>query len=447
MKRIVAFCLTLILLLSIALTSLTVSAADFECAVDPVSSNVYVENLDTGVVVYEKNSDEKVYPASLTKMMTYIVVTENVYDLENTKVKVTADMLANLDPASSVMGLSGYTGQEFTVLELLYGLMLPSGNDAALVLANFVGDGTVENFIEMMNRKAGQLGCKGTHFVNPHGLFDINHYSTAKDLAIIAKYAAEKPYFKEITGTATYQVSSMNEPLENTNYMLNASYPQYYYQYVNAGKTGYTDEAGKCLVTFATKDGYNYLCVTLGAPFSYAENVNYAMYDTKDLYNWAFDNISMVEVLSASTVVRTLSVEFAWGDVKADIMPRVPVQALLPNDYDKSQVKTSVELKKDTVRAPVKVGDPVGLIKVYYKDEFVGSTELVCGRFVEGEEILKDTEIKLNKMNYNMHRFIGFVVKNIIWLSIVTALLIIYIVYKISTYRKMKRRRARHRYR
>ena len=447
MKRIVAFCLTLLLLLSVSLSALTASAADFECTVDPVSSNVYLENLDTGIVVFEKNSDEKVYPASLTKMMTYIVVTENVHDLDNTKVTVTADMLANLDPESSVMGLSGYIGQEFTVHELLYGLMLPSGNDAALVLANYVGDGTVENFIEMMNRKAGQLGCKGTHFVNPHGLFDVNHYSTAKDLAVIAKYAAERPYFKEITGTATYQISSMNEPLENTNYMLNASYPQYYYQYVNAGKTGYTDEAGKCLVTFATKNGYNYLCVTLGAPYSFVENVNYAMYDTQDFYRWAFDNISIVEVLSASTVVRTLSVDFAWGDVKADIMPKVPVQALLPNDYDKSQVTTSVELKKVTVRAPVKIGDSVGLIKVYYKDEFVGSTELICGRFVEGEKVLKDTQIELNKMNYNMHRFIGFVVKNVYLLAAIFAVIVVIVVYKISTYRKMKRRSARHRYR
>lgn len=446
MKKLVAFALTILLMFTVFTSMFSVSAAEYNCNVDTVSSNVYLENLDTGIVVFEKNADEKIYPASLTKMMTYIVVTENVPDLVNTKVTVTSEMLYNLDPQSSVMGLSGYIGYEFSVLELLYGLMLPSGNDAALVLANYVGDGVVSNFVDMMNRKAGQLGCTSTHFMNPHGLYDSKHYSTAKDLATIAKYAYSRPYFKEITGTVEYTANGMNESVENTNYMLNTDYSQYYYKYVKSGKTGYTDEAGKCLTTFATKDGYNYLCITLGAPYSYAENINYAMLDTKSLYEWAFSNISNVEVLSADKVVRILSVEFAWGDIKAHIVPKVPVQALLPNDYDKSKVTTSYELK-DTVRAPVKLGDQVGVIKVFYNDELVGSTELVCGRFANGDEILKDKEIPMDKSNYNMHRFIGFVVKNVYWISAVVAIIIIVIVYKISTYKKMKRRRECHRYR
>lgn len=447
MKRLIAFALIIILLVSLLVANFSASAAEYNCNVDTVSSNVYLENLDTGIVVYEKNADEKVYPASLTKMMTYIVVTENIPDLQNTKILVTSEMLADLDPESSIMGLQGYIGKEFSVLDLLYGLMLPSGNDAALVLANYVGDGLVSNFVDMMNRKAGQLGCTATHFVNPHGLYDPSHYSTARDIATIAKYASEKPYFKQITSTTEYTASGMMESVENTNYMINSDYSQYYYEYVSGGKTGYTDEAGKCLATFASKDGYNYLCVTLGATYTYAENINYAMLDSKSLYSWAFDNIENVEVLSSATVVRNMSVEFAWGDVKAHIMPKVPVQALLPSDYDKSQITFSHEFKKDTVRAPVKVGDVVGVVRVYYKNELVGTTELICGRFADGEEILKDTEIQLNKSNYNMHRFIGFVVKNIYLIVIVVAIIVIMVIYKISTYRKMKRRRARRRYR
>ncbi len=435
MKRIFACSLALVMILMTFVSSLSVCAADYGCTVETSSSNVYVENLDTGTVVYEKNIDEKVPPASLTKIMTYIVVAENIPDFENTKVTVTDSALANLDPESSVMGLKGYIGQDFTVLDLLYGLMLPSGNDAALVLADYIGDGNIDNFVEMMNRKAAQLGCKSTHFVNPHGLYESAHYSTARDLSVITKYAMEKPYFKEITSKATYHAQGMTESIETTNYLLDPYHPEYYYEYATGIKTGYTDEAGKCLISTAEKDGYNYLCIALGSPYSFAEDVNYAMLESKELYEWAFNNISSVELLSSSEVIDRLPVEFVWGNVFVLAMPDGGVNALLPNNYDESLVTTEVDLP-EYVRAPVEMNEVLGTISVYYDGELVGTTNLVSKE-----------EIKRDQSNYLMHRFIGFVVNNIIWIAIVLAIAVGALIMYINARKQKKRRQARRRYR
>lgn len=432
MKKLITLALSLILII---LMCVSVSAAEYGCDVETSSTAVYLENLDSGTVVFEKSADQKLPPASLTKIMTYIVVVENIPDLENTKIKVTAEALAGLDPQSSVMGLEKYIGDEFSVLELLYGLMLPSGNDAALVLANYVGDGVVENFVDMMNRKAGQLGCTSTHFVNPHGLYDANHYSTAYDLATITKYALEKPYYAEITGTCTYKLVGKSEVLETTNYMINPNYTMYYYDYTQGGKTGFTDEAGKCLITTAQKDDYNYLCVALGAPYSYTEDINFAMIDSYHLYEWAFNNISFIELLSDTETIKTLPVEFVWGDKFVDLVADGGLKALLPNDYDEALVKTVLDVPTH-VSAPVKKGQVFGTVSVYYNDELVGT-----------KNVISPEDIERDQTNYLIHRFIGFVVNNVIWLTIVFAIVVAFIVIKINSNRKKKKRQARYRYR
>lgn len=435
MKRIFAFTLTLIMILIMSVSVLSASAADYGCDIDTYSTNVYVENLLTGTVVYSKKPDEQVPPASLTKIMTYIVVAENIPDLENTYITVTAEALEALDPESSVMGLTGYIGSQFSVLDLLYGLMLPSGNDAALVLADYVGDGSVDNFVDMMNRKAGQLGCSSTHFVNPHGLYDSKHYSTALDLSVMVKYAMDKPYFREISGTAKYQVEGMSEPLETTNYMIDPLRPEYYYEYATGVKTGYTDEAGKCLISTAKNGDYEYLCIALGSPYSYAENINYAMIDSKALYEWMFSNITYSTILSKTDVVDSLAVEFVWGSEFADIVPENDVVALLPNDYDQSLISTKVELP-DYVRAPVELNEVIGTVSVYYDEELIGTTNLISNEAFERDQ-----------SNYLMHRMIGFVVNNIIWLTIVFAAVVAFVIISINNRRQRKKRQARRRYR
>lgn len=435
MKRIIAFTLALIMMLVMSVSALSVSAADFGCDVDITANYVYMEELKTGTVIHSSRADEQVPPASLTKIMTYIVVTESIPDLENTNITITQEALETFTYDSSYMGVMNYVGTEFSVLDLLYGLMLPSGNDAALVLAHHIGGGSIDNFIDMMNRKAGQLGCSSTHFVNPHGLHDPMHYSTASDIAVMAKYAMEKPYFKEIVKTANYKPKNMDETIETTNYLLDPSHPEYYYEYATGVKTGYTDEAGKCLVSTAECGEYEYLCVVLGTPYSYSENINYAMLDSKALYEWAFSNISYSPILSKDEVVKSLSIEFVWGSDLVDVVPEQDVTALLPNGYDKSLVTTEVDLP-EYLSAPVEQGEVVGSISVYYDGEQVGSTNIVSSITVERDQ-----------SNYLMHRMIGFVVSNIVWITIVLAVAVVVAIFFINDHIQRKKRKARRRYR
>lgn len=435
MKRLFAIIFAMLLIATMFLSSISVSASEFNCTVDPTSYAVYLENLDTNTVVFDKNADERTYPASLTKMMTYIVVTEKIPDLKNTKIKVTDDMLAGMDPESSVMGLTSYIGQEFSVLDLLYGLMLPSGNDAALVLAHYVGDGVVSNFVELMNSKAGQIGCKNTHFVNPHGLFDENHYSTARDLAIIAKYAATKPYYNEVTGTLNYTPEGMSQPIENTNYMINPKKTDYYYEPVVGGKTGYTSEAGKCLVTTAQKGEYTYLCVALGSPYTYAEDINYAMLESKELYEWAFDNVSYKEVLRADEVVKSLPVAYVLGEKRVNVVPDKAVIALLPNEYDDSLVSATVALPP-SVNAPIEKGQTLGTVSVYYDGEFVGKANLISPEAIEAD-----------KGSLAAHKASDFIKRNLVLIIIFGCVILFVVVVLIYNHKKNKKKQSRYRYR
>ena len=160
MKRIIC---ALLVLIVVCATCVSASAIDYGCDVSTVSKAVYLENLDTGAVVFEKNAEEKMYPASTTKIMTYVVVADNVSDLDGAMVTIKEEVFADIDPESTVMGLKDHIGEQYSVRELLYGMMLPSGNDAALVLADYVGEGSIAAFVDKMNAKAAELIMKDEH--------------------------------------------------------------------------------------------------------------------------------------------------------------------------------------------------------------------------------------------------------------------------------------------
>ena len=228
-----------IIAVSVVPASAVKNTIDFNTKTDIL----YLVNLDTDTVVYSKNSDKKCYPASTTKIMTYIITTEKVANLEDTKVEIKEDLLNELaGTGSSLSGLDQYVGKKLSVFQLLHCMMISSGNDAALVLADYVGNGDVSAFVKLMNDKAKELGCKDTNFVNPHGLHDDKQYTTAEDMLKIARYAMTTPYFTDITNTVEYYIDGDDEnPLVNTNKMINPNEEGYYYKYAKGIKTGTTD--------------------------------------------------------------------------------------------------------------------------------------------------------------------------------------------------------------
>ena len=438
MKRIVSFVMVLIV---ICVTMVSASAVDYGCNVETKSKGVYLENLDTGAVILTKSAEEKMYPASTTKIMTYAIVADHVTDFDNTMVDINEAVFKDLDIESTVMGLSKHVGEKYSIRDLLYGMMLPSGNDAALVLADYVGGGSIPAFVEKMNAKAQELGCTGTNFVNPHGLHDPNHYSTAKDMATITKYAITKPDFMTITSTVSYTPARFDQPLTNTNFMMinNADTAKYYYPNVKGVKTGYTDEAGKCLVTTASKDGLTYLIVCLGADYSFAEDINYAMLDSCDLYDWVFENMAQRTVYSATEVVKTVKVNYGKGEDKVSLMPQGELTALLPKNYDQSLVKVEVDCE-DSVDAPVSRGQAIGKVTVTYDDMTVGTTEAIASK-----------DIELDKAKVFWSNLANWFKKNFILIVIIAVVIIILIISLAvaanSRKRKRERERSRRRYR
>lgn len=347
-------------------------------------------NLDTGISVYEKSANERCYPASTTKIMTYIITAENIKDFDNTKIKVKQSVLNKLNgTGSSTAGLEA--GETLTVTQLLNCLMIPSGNDAALILADYIGDGDVSDFVKMMNNKAKELGCENTHFMNPHGLNDPDHYTTASDLAKIAEYAMKLPKFMEICNSTVSYCLGDDRPLITTNYLIDdIRGGDYYYAYAKGIKTGSTgDDSGYCLVSCAVYNGYSYLCVALGAPYSNnGEQLdNGAMIDSKNLYRWAFNNLQLTTVIDEQTIVDEVGLNFAWGKDRLKLTPATSYSTILPSDIKISSIDKKYNLP-ESINAPIKAGDKVGTVTLCYANETLATVDLIASESVDQSDLL-----------------------------------------------------------
>ena len=263
------------------------------------SKYVLLYNIESDSIVYEKNAEERCYPASLTKIATF----NSCIDLQqmsnqgeksnDEKILIEKNVIDSLDgTGSSLAGL--VPGSYYSMNELLNLMMIKSGNDAALSLAHKMGPG-IDNFMNFMNKKINEIGCLSTHFVNPHGLHDENHYTTCYDLLKIIKYAMKNDKFREIVKTKSLDIDG--KTVYNTNELLIPE-SRYYYDKCYGIKTGRHTEAGYCLASIAGDGSTNYICLCLGAPM-YDENNkkiedNSAMLDSISLYKWAFDNFKLI---------------------------------------------------------------------------------------------------------------------------------------------------------
>lgn len=392
MKKWISFLLTAAVLLSVLITlPLQTEAAEFNIDFEPRCTALYLENIDTETVVYQKNADQRRYPASTTKIMTYVVVAEEVKDLQNTKIKIKSSVLHMLDgTGSSMSGIE--SGETLSIYQLLHCLMIPSGNDAALVLADYVGQGDINKFVAKMNAKAKELGCTGTHFENPHGLNDPNHYTTVSDMARITKYALTLPYFSEISGTVTSDIIGDDRYLVTTNAMIDpVRGGELYYPYAKGIKTGSTgNDSGYCLVSTASKNGFTYLCVAYGAPYEDKNGEQYengAMQDSIKLYDWAFDNLRIKTVIEENDLTKEINLNFAWNKDKLRLAPAKSYSTILPKDLRDSSIDREYKIP-DSVDAPVKKGDVIGSVTLKYANQELCTIDLIASETVDRSELL-----------------------------------------------------------
>lgn len=386
MKKFIAS-LTAVIIIAVTFISVP-SFASYTPEFDVTAKGAYLVNLETDKVIFEKNAHEKLYPASLTKLMTCLLLVELVPDLDNTIITAKAAILGTF--ASQNVSLAGIlAGEQLTARELLYCMLLQSGNEAAAIVADYLGDQSINNFIDMMNTRARELGAVNTHFVNPHGLHDDDHYSTAYDMYLIAREAIKHKEIVDIASTYSYKLRQTNkrEPewLVSTNKMMQKG-SEFYRSYIKGLKTGTTTPAGKCFVAYAEKNGYSYLSILLGS--AYKDDAgqilpgNAVFSETAKLLDWAFDSFSLKTLLPTDNSCAQIPLRLSSESDALLLYPLEKVVALIPDGIDPSSVQI-VTHTNTFAEAPVKKGDILGYVEVKLADEVVGITDLVSDRDME----------------------------------------------------------------
>lgn len=372
MKRISKILTVWLILAIMLLSSLCVYA---ENKPEITSGAAILVDFKSGDVLFEKNADEKNYPASTTKIMTAILAIEN---LDYSEVLTASETAIDIDRDGSNMGI--LAGETFTAEQLLYGLMVHSANDAANVLAEAVG-GTISDFVIMMNAKAKELGMTNTNFVNPHGYHHEDHYMSAKDLATLSMYAMKNEKFRVIVATPTYELSPTEKydevrHLSSNNMLINPMKGRkYLYSPAKGIKTGHTGDAGYCLSSYAEKDGAAYICVTMKAPID--ENDNHSFKDTINIFEYGFNNYKMKSISDVGEILATAPVRWAKGGKHAVLTTKTALEVLLPVSFKEEDLTTNIMLS-EKVTAPVKQGDVLGSIEYIYNDKPLGIIDLVA---------------------------------------------------------------------
>jgi len=323
-----------------------------------------VMDFESGRVLFEKNAYQKRPMASTTKVMTAIVALENG-NLD--------DIVTVSRNAASIHGSLMHlrAGEELTLRELLYGLLLCSGNDAAIAIAEHIG-GSVEEFCRMMNEKAKEIGAVNTNFVTPHGLDETGHYSTAYDMALITRYALRNPVFNEIVKTTAIQIGGRY--LQNTNEML-TSYPG-----ADGVKTGYTGKAGRCLITSATRDGRRFISVVL-----YCDSREQRAMSSKKILDYAFSQYYPHTVIK-SEYMGTLPVIKGFEETVPIYVEKTITMPL--SDSEAENLYTKISLP-EYVYAPVSEKTPVGTLSVYLGDEILCESPIRAGKSVKQKTVLQ----------------------------------------------------------
>ena len=426
-----------------SMSIVTTGAISYPNNVKTQSESILLVNMDSGQVVFEKDPDSKRYPASTTKIMTYIVAVENIDDLDNTRVPIKQSVLDVLkNTGSSLASVEDHVGKTMSVIDLLYSMMVPSGNDAAMVLADYVGNGDVKNFVKLMNEKAEELGCENTHFDNPDGLHSENHYTTARDLYKIATYALTLPRFAEISNTTAYRCEGDDYPLVTTNLLIDQNNGgKYYYMYAKGIKTGTTDQAGRCLVTTATADGYSYMAVLLHAPYKEGEYEEYGtMTDAADLFRWALTSLELNTVATSSMPVCEQKVKLAWGKNSVQLVPEKNLSAIVPKNPEDGEVITETDVP-ESVNAPLDTDTVVGTATIYFKGSDGVKQEIAKVNLVPSEKI------EMSGILFVLD-VIGTVVKSYWFLAIVGIIAVILLCYfissKVNKNRSKKNRKVKH---
>ncbi len=391
MKKIIHGIRCLIALLLMGSLSLTWASAAVLYGPEPDSLEdiaakaAILIDIDTGDVLYEQNAEERAYPASCTKIMTCLLTIEAIEEgaLSLDQIITVEDSHnAGMTPDSSTANLA--TGEEISLENVLYCLMLASANEAGNILAVAVS-GSIDAFVVRMNERAEELGCSGTHFCNPHGLHNEEHYTTARDLGVITREAWKHELFRTLVGTTTYTVPATNlseaRSLVNSNLLLPERNSVYSYEYAVGVKTGTTNAAGYCLVSAAEKDGRRVLAVVLGAELlQNADGTTTRMVyvESKRLLEYGLNSFQYLELVSPAETVAELPVSGGAEEATVSVVPAETVTYGLVNGLTAASFEREFTLP-ESLEAPVQAGAVLGSMTISYQGQTCATVDLIAG--------------------------------------------------------------------
>lgn len=409
-----------------------------------------VMDVQSGTILYEKNIDKKEYPASITKIMTAMLALEN-----SSMDEVVTFSQKALILESGASNINLVAGEKLTMEQCLYGILLMSANEVCNGVAEHIA-GSTENYVKMMNQRAKELGCTGTHFANTNGLWQKDHYTTAHDMALIARAAYRNPEFAKITGTKRYNIPKTNKsktghPCHNHHGMLLAgNYPQYVYEYCVGGKTGYTNKCRYTLVTYAKKNGMTLVSVIMKAPNPpWTEPNEYT--DTTKLLNYCFENYSRYNIQDEAT--KEINSQYLF--TRFSPFYKASTSSLAIDDdagvlLPKGVTLDQAEKKIDFYDNPVQGTDGrkvIGKIRFIYQNQEVGGSNIyyqskgttTLNDSIDMSEWFDDAVEEANKEPFPWKKFAIIVI-----LVLVVGVAVFYFIQRMRSEREQRARRNRY---
>ncbi len=395
MKKFCAILFSFVLVLIIALPV----AAEGESS--PLADNApsltapaaYVVNLDTNIVVYEKNSETQLSAASLTKLMTTLLLLENYQDQLDSISLTAPSYVYDLiwEQSTNASSADIRRGETQSLRNLLYAMLLPSGNEAAYIVADYMGGGSIDNFVAMMNDEAKAVGCTGTTFVDPCGL-NPNNITTARDAYLILRALTAYDVFSTVVGTPSYDMGTNDRYTTPGTYIIQTTdklitNSSYHRDYTKGGKTGSLGE-WQNFAGWHSQDGESYISILLNVPYDAdPEGMRPALVETATIMDWVFDTYTIAPALDTTQPITEVRVAYSTQADTVMLYPADNMMTLLPRDGGAALTEQVFNVP-DQLPAPIKQGDIVGTVTLTIEGETIGTADLIAGSDVSRNQLL-----------------------------------------------------------
>ena len=386
-----SFVLVLIIALPVAAEGESSTLADN--APSLTAPAAYVVNLDTNIVVYEKNSETPLSAASLTKLMTTLLLLENYQDQLDSISLTAPSYVYDLiwEQSTNASSADIRRGETQSLRNLLYAMLLPSGNEAAYIVADYMGGGSIDNFVAMMNDEAKAVGCTGTTFVDPCGL-NPNNITTARDAYLILRALTAYDVFSTVVGTPSYDMGTNDRYTTPGTYIIQTTdklitNSSYHRDYTKGGKTGSLGE-WQNFAGWHSQDGESYISILLNVPYDAdPEGMRPALVETATIMDWVFDTYTIAPALDTTQPITEVRVAYSTQADTIMLYPADNMMTLLPREGGAALTEQVFNVP-DQLPAPIKQGDIVGTVTLTIEGETIGTADLIAGSDVSRNQLL-----------------------------------------------------------